>query len=96
MRRRYRGDTLVLETEFETADGIAKVVDCMPIREDHPQVVRIVEAVRGEVAMRMDLVIRFGYGSMVPWVGAPTACCAPSPGPTRWRCGPPSIPRART
>ena len=67
-RRRYRGDTLVLETEFETADGIAKVVDCMPIREDHPQVVRVVEAVRGEVAMRMDLVIRFGYGSMVPWV----------------------------
>jgi GH15 family glucan-1,4-alpha-glucosidase len=67
-RRRYRGDTLVLETEFETADGIAKVIDCMPIREDHPQVVRVVEAVRGEVAMRMDLVIRFGYGSMVPWV----------------------------
>ncbi|HXQ90907.1 MAG TPA: glycoside hydrolase family 15 protein [Acidimicrobiales bacterium] len=67
-RRRYRGDTLVLETEFETADGVAKVVDCMPIRESHPQVVRMVEAVRGEVAMRMDLVIRFGYGSMVPWV----------------------------
>jgi len=67
-RRRYRGDTLVLETEFETADGVAKVVDCMPIREDHPQVVRMVEAVRGKVAMRMDLVIRFGYGSTVPWV----------------------------
>ncbi len=67
-RRRYRGDTLVLETEFETADGVAKVVDCMPIRENHPQVVRMVEAVRGEVAMRMELVIRFGYGSMVPWV----------------------------
>ncbi len=68
VRRRYRGDSLVLETEFETAQGIAKVVDCMPIRENHPQVVRMVEAVRGEVAMRMDLVIRFGYGSMVPWV----------------------------
>ena len=67
-RRRYRGDTLVLETEFETADGVAKVVDCMPIREDHPQVARMVEAVRGKVAMRMDLVIRFGYGSTVPWV----------------------------
>jgi GH15 family glucan-1,4-alpha-glucosidase len=66
--RRYRGDTLVLETQFETVDGVAKVVDCMPIREGHPQVVRMVEAVRGEVAMRMDLVIRFGYGSMVPWV----------------------------
>ncbi len=68
VRRRYRGDTLVLETEFETAQGVVKVVDCMPIREDHPHVVRMVEAVRGEVAMRMDLVIRFGYGSMVPWV----------------------------
>jgi len=68
VRRRYRGDTLVLETEFETADGVAKVVDCMPIRENHPQVVRMVEAVHGEVAMRMDLVIRFGYGSMIPWV----------------------------
>jgi GH15 family glucan-1,4-alpha-glucosidase len=68
VRRRYRGDTLVLETEFETADGIAKVIDSMPIRENHPQVVRVVEAVRGEVAMHMDLVIRFGYGSMVPWV----------------------------
>jgi GH15 family glucan-1,4-alpha-glucosidase len=67
-RRRYRGDTLVLETEFETATGVVKVVDCMPIRENNPQVVRMVEAVRGEVAMRMDLVIRFGYGSMVPWV----------------------------
>jgi GH15 family glucan-1,4-alpha-glucosidase len=68
VRRRYRGDSLVLETEFETADGVAKVVDCMPIREDRPQVVRMVEAVRGEVAMVMRLVIRFGYGSMVPWV----------------------------
>ncbi len=68
VRRRYRGHTLVLETEFETAQGVAKVVDCMPIREGHPQVVRMVEAVRGEVAMRMELVIRFGYGSMVPWV----------------------------
>jgi GH15 family glucan-1,4-alpha-glucosidase len=68
VRRRYRGDSLVLETEFETADGVAKVVDCMPIRENLPQVVRMVEAVRGEVAMHMDLVIRFAYGSMVPWV----------------------------
>jgi GH15 family glucan-1,4-alpha-glucosidase len=77
VRRHYRGDSLVLDTEFETADGVAKVVDCMPIREDHPQVVRMVEAVRGEVAMRMDLVIRFGYGSMVPWVrGADGLLCA--------------------
>src|SRR5271165_1495242 len=68
VRRRYRPDTLVLETEFETADGVVRLVDCMPIREEHPQVVRTVQAVRGTVDMRMDLVIRFGYGSMVPWV----------------------------
>jgi len=68
VHRRYRGDTLVLETDFHTADGVARVTDCMPIREHYPQVVRIVEAVEGKVAMRMDLVVRFGYGSMVPWV----------------------------
>ncbi|MHB8328206.1 MAG: glycoside hydrolase family 15 protein [Acidimicrobiales bacterium] len=68
VRRRYRGDTLVLETEFESADGMVRVIDCMPIREQHPQVVRVVEAVRGSVEMRMDLAMRFGYGSIVPWV----------------------------
>jgi GH15 family glucan-1,4-alpha-glucosidase len=68
VRRRYRPDTLVLETEFETAEGVVRLVDCMPIRETHPQVVRMVQAVRGSVAMRMDLRMRFGYGSMVPWV----------------------------
>ncbi|HUY21461.1 MAG TPA: glycoside hydrolase family 15 protein [Acidimicrobiales bacterium] len=68
VRRAYRPDSLVLETEFETADGVARLVDCMPIREHHPQVVRMVQSVRGSVAMRMDLVIRFGNGSMVPWV----------------------------
>jgi GH15 family glucan-1,4-alpha-glucosidase len=66
--RRYRGDTLVLETEFETADGVIHVIDCMPIREDSPQVIRVVSGVRGQVALRMDLVMRWGYGSMVPWV----------------------------
>ena len=66
--RRYRPDTLVLETEFTTATGAVRVVDCMPIREVHPQVVRVVEAVQGTVDMRMDLVMRFGYGKVVPWV----------------------------
>ncbi|HYA68874.1 MAG TPA: trehalase-like domain-containing protein, partial [Acidimicrobiales bacterium] len=66
--RRYRGDTLVLETQFESAQGMVRVVDCMPVRESHPQVVRIVECVHGRVDMRMDLVIRFGYGQIVPWV----------------------------
>jgi GH15 family glucan-1,4-alpha-glucosidase len=68
VRRRYRGDTLVLETEFETATGVVRVVDCMPPRHGPPQVVRVVEGVHGEVDMTMELVMRFGYGRSVPWV----------------------------
>jgi GH15 family glucan-1,4-alpha-glucosidase len=67
-RRAYRDGTLVLETEFETADGVVRLTDCMPIREQHPQVVRLLEGVRGEVRVRMELVVRFGYGEAVPWV----------------------------
>src|SRR5919197_5771465 len=47
IRRRYRDDTLVLETEFETDSGTARLVDCMPIRDRDPTVVRVVEGVRG-------------------------------------------------
>ena len=53
--RRYRPSTLVLETEFTTASGVVRLVDCMPPREVEPDVVRLVEGVRGEVAMRMEL-----------------------------------------
>jgi GH15 family glucan-1,4-alpha-glucosidase len=67
-RRRYRRDTLVLETEFDTGSGVARVTDCMPIRESHPEVVRLVEGLSGQVDMTMELAIRFGYGSVVPWV----------------------------
>jgi GH15 family glucan-1,4-alpha-glucosidase len=66
--RRYRGDTLVLESEFETPEGVVRVVDFMPIRGREPDVVRIVEGVSGSVAMRSELVIRFDYGSVLPWV----------------------------
>jgi len=66
--RRYRGDSLVLESEFVTPDGTVRVIDCMPIREHHPEVVRLVEGVRGRVEMEMNLTIRFGYGQIVPWV----------------------------
>src|SRR5215813_6350472 len=66
--RRYRPGTLILETDFETAGGVVRVIDFMPAREAGPQVVRIVEGVRGQVSVRMDLVIRFDYGSIVPWV----------------------------
>ncbi|MFN2587033.1 MAG: glycoside hydrolase family 15 protein [Actinomycetota bacterium] len=66
--RRYRGDTLVLETEFSTSDGVVRVIDFMPPREATPDLVRIVEGVSGTVPMSMELVIRFDYGSSVPWV----------------------------
>ena len=67
-RRRYRDDTLVLETEMDTEGGTVRIIDCMPIREVHPQVVRVVEGVRGSVDVHMDLRIRFDYGQSVPWV----------------------------
>jgi GH15 family glucan-1,4-alpha-glucosidase len=67
-RRRYRGHTLVLETEFETASGSVRLIDFMPPRGRVPDVVRIVEGVSGRVTMRMDLTMRFDYGSVVPWV----------------------------
>ena len=70
VRRRYRGDTLVLETEFETADGTVALIDCMPCPddEDRMDLIRIVEGRRGRVPMRMDLVLRFDYGLIKPWV----------------------------
>jgi GH15 family glucan-1,4-alpha-glucosidase len=66
--RRYSDDTLILETEFETDSGRARVIDFMPPRETKPDVVRIVEGVSGRVEMRMELALRFDYGSSVPWV----------------------------
>ncbi|WP_049577491.1 glycoside hydrolase family 15 protein [Streptomyces sp. SBT349] len=67
-RRRYRGDSLVLETEWETPEGTVRVVDCMPPRGEAADVVRLVEGVSGRVPMRMDLRLRFDYGHIVPWV----------------------------
>jgi GH15 family glucan-1,4-alpha-glucosidase len=67
-QRRYRGPTLVLETTFKTGTGSVRVVDCMPPRARTPDVVRVVEGIDGEVTMRMELVMRFDYGSIVPWV----------------------------
>jgi GH15 family glucan-1,4-alpha-glucosidase len=66
--RGYRPGTLVLDTTFETDAGAATVTDFMPIRDGYPNLVRIVEGKRGAVPMRLDLVIRFDYGSSVPWV----------------------------
>ena len=67
-RRRYRGPTLILETELETAQGTVRLVDFMPPRGEAPDIVRIVEGVSGTVDLRMDLTIRFDYGHVVPWV----------------------------
>lgn len=68
VRRQYRGDTMVLETEFDTDEGTVRLVDFMPPRGEAADVVRIVEGVRGRVPMRMDLRLRFDYGHVVPWV----------------------------
>ncbi|MGC8509635.1 MAG: glycoside hydrolase family 15 protein [Acidimicrobiales bacterium] len=67
-RRRYRENSLVLETEFDTPTGTVRVTDFMPIRETHPQVIRLVDGLAGAVDMRMNLTVRFGYGSEIPWV----------------------------
>jgi GH15 family glucan-1,4-alpha-glucosidase len=67
-RRRYRDDSLILETEWDTPDGTVRVVDCMPPRGDEPDLVRIVEGVSGRVPMHMVLRLRFDYGHIVPWV----------------------------
>lgn len=66
-RRRYRPDTLILETEWDTPDGTVRVVDCMPPRADSAELVRVVEGIRGQVPMRMLLRPRFDYGDLVPW-----------------------------
>jgi|SRR5579883_1029342 len=68
VRRRYLDNTLVLETLFETESGSVAVIDFMPVRETTPDVIRIVEGRQGSVPMRMELIIRFDYGSIVPWV----------------------------
>ncbi len=67
--RRYRPGTLVLETDFESADGAVRVIDFMPRRgQGPPRVMRVVEGLRGRVPMRMELVLRPDYGSITPWV----------------------------
>lgn len=91
--RRYQGDTLILETEFSTAEGSVRVIDFMPPRGQAPDVVRIVEGLLGEVPMRMELRLRFDYGRIVPWVrqeddalvavAGPDSCWLRTPVPTR-------------
>jgi GH15 family glucan-1,4-alpha-glucosidase len=68
VKRSYRGDTLILETGFETAEGAVRLIDFMPVRNGASDLVRIVEGMRGRVAMDMELILRFDYGASVPWV----------------------------
>jgi GH15 family glucan-1,4-alpha-glucosidase len=66
--RRYRPNTLVLETSIETEDGAATMIEFMPLSSRHPTIVRLLFGQRGNVPMRTELILRFGYGSIVPWV----------------------------
>ena len=68
VRRRYREGTLILETEFETDSGAVTLTDFMTPRQDMPELARLVVGTRGEVQLNLELVIRFDYGSVVPWV----------------------------
>jgi GH15 family glucan-1,4-alpha-glucosidase len=68
IQRRYRDDTLVLETEFETGEGAVVVTDFMPPRATHPRLIRSVTGLHGEVPMTFEFVIRPDYGSIIPWV----------------------------
>lgn len=68
VRRRYRPDTLILETDFLTRSGTVRLIDFMPVRGNDPDIVRIVVGLSGMVRMRGELVLRFDYGSVIPWV----------------------------
>jgi GH15 family glucan-1,4-alpha-glucosidase len=66
--RQYQKGTLILDTEFETAEGVVVITDFMPLREPHSNLIRLVRCIRGAVAMRMELTLRFDYGETIPWV----------------------------
>ena len=91
--RRYRTDTLILESIFETDEGTVRAIDFMPPRGKRPDIVRIVEGLDGSVPMRSELVIRFDFGHIVPWVhrvdharvatAGPDALCLRTPAEVR-------------
>ncbi len=91
--RRYRHDTLILESVYECEEGRVRAIDFMPPRGEDPDIVRIVEGLDGEVPMRSELVIRYDYGHIVPWVrrvdharvatAGPDALCFRTPAPVR-------------
>ncbi|MBV8071457.1 MAG: glycoside hydrolase family 15 protein [Acidobacteriaceae bacterium] len=72
VKRRYREGTLVLETEFDTAEGTCVLIDCMDRHQESQHVLRLLRGLRGRVPMHMELAIRFDYGSVTPWVSRMT------------------------
>jgi GH15 family glucan-1,4-alpha-glucosidase len=66
--RRYRDGSMILESEVQTAQGRVRIIDWMPISDRRWDLVRIVEGLSGTVDMRMELAVRFDYGSIIPWV----------------------------
>ncbi|WP_119302005.1 glycoside hydrolase family 15 protein [Dongia deserti] len=68
IQRRYRDKTLVLETDFEVEDGAVRLIDLMDLGGDCPALIRIAKGLHGRVPMRSELVLRLGYGVVVPWV----------------------------
>jgi GH15 family glucan-1,4-alpha-glucosidase len=92
-KRRYLPGTLILETTHTTASGQVRVIDFMPPRGEAPDIVRIVEGVSGQVTLRSELIVRFDYGHIVPWVrnvdgvriatAGPDALVLRTPAPTR-------------
>lgn len=68
VKRRYRQGTLVLETEFTTPEGSVVIIDCMNRRQQHQDILRLVRGVRGRVPMRLQFIVRFDYGTIIPWV----------------------------
>ncbi|QDC14590.1 glycoside hydrolase family 15 protein [Rhodococcus ruber] len=88
--RRYRPGTLILETDFETADGAVRVIDFMPRRGDGPpRLMRIVEGLRGRVSMRMRLSLRPDYGTITPWVEPAADGVLATAGPDSFRLSTP-------
>jgi GH15 family glucan-1,4-alpha-glucosidase len=84
-RRRYRPGTLVLETETAVPEGRVRIIDFMPLADEQHDLVRIVEGLEGEVPMRAELIVRFDYGAVVPWVRATTRGVRAIAGPdTLW------------
>ena len=81
VRHSYRGDSMILQREFQTSQGVVRVIDFMPTGQPDRMIIRIVEGVSGRVPMRMNLRVRFDYGRTVPWVHSSAAGITATAGP---------------